>query len=249
VGGVDGRERVRRGLAQPGRQHGHQHCLPGQGVAEAKPLLICGDEDPIGRAGQGAGHQLRGLPAGRGQDLPVEVPTQDRRRLEHGALPAGKLGQPFPHRLADRPGDAGSGQELLDEQRHALGHPSDAVTRIGVGAGGAGGDHLRHLAGGQPAERQVHDARPSPLPPGEVRRRGRRLGPQRHREQQRLAARVVGQVLDQGDHEPVRPQPAQQLQHRLPPDRLRARAAARVSGLVAGRRARQQGGQVRQPRR
>ena len=75
----------------------------------------------------------------------------------------------------------------------------------------------------------MHDARPSPLPPGQLRCRGRRLGAERDDDEDRLAGGVVGQVLHQGhrvgvrpvqilqgDHQPIRPHPAQQPEHRLP---------------------------------
>ena len=109
MGGVDGRERIRRHAAQPGRECGHQHRLPGEGVAELEPRPVSGDQNPVGRPGQGPGYHLRGLPAGRRQDLPVKVMPQHRRRLENGALAVGELGQPSPYRLADGLRDAGRG--------------------------------------------------------------------------------------------------------------------------------------------
>ena len=262
VGGVDGRERVRRRPAQPGRERGHQHRLPGQGVAELEPRPVSGDENPVDRPGQGPGHHLRGLPAGRRQDLPVEVTPHHRRRLQDGTLVVGELGQPPAHRVADGLRDAGRGQQLLHEEGHALRRPPHPGLLFGVAAGRACGDHFRHLALRKAAEREVHDARPSPLPPGQVRCRGRRLSAEGDGEQDRLAGGVVGQVLHQGhrigvrpvqvlhgDHQPIRPQAAQQPQHRLPPDSLRVHAAAQASRRAAGHCSRQQGGQVRQPRR
>ena len=211
-------------------------------MAELEPLPIGDDQDPFDRPGQRPGHHLRGLPAGRRQDLPVEVMPHHCRRLQDRALAAGKLGQPAPHRVADRLRDAGRGQELLDEQRHALRRPPHPGSHIGACARGARGDHLRHLAVSEAAEREMHDARPSPLPPGQVRCRGRRLRPKGDSEQHRLAGGVVSQVLDQRhrirvrpvqilhrDHQPIRLQAAQQLQHRLPPEGLRVHPAARVS--------------------
>ncbi len=260
MGGVDSRERIRRRPAQPGRQHGHQHRLPGQGVAELEPRPVSGDENPVDRPGQGSGYHLCGLPTGRRQYLPVEVTPHHRRHLENSALVVGELGQPPAHRVADGLRDAGRGQQLLHEEGHALRQPPHPGLLFGVAAGRASGDHLRHLALRQAAEREVHHARPSPLPPGQVRCRGRRLSAEGDGEQERLAGDVVGQVLHQrhrigvrpvqvlhGDHQPIRPQAAQEPQYCLPPDSLAVHAAAQASRRAAGHCSRQQGGQVRQP--
>ena len=260
VGGVDGRERVRRRLAQPGRERGHQHRFTGECVAELESRPVGGDENAVDRPGQGPGHHLRGPSAGRLQDLPVEVMPQHRGCLENGALAVGELREPFSDRLADGVRDAGRGQEFLDEEGYALRRPPNPGVLFGVGIGRASGDHLSHLALSEAAEREVHDARPSPLPPGQVRCRGRQLGAERDGEQDRLADGVVGQVLHQGhrvgvcpvqvlqgDHQPIRPQAAQQPQHRLPPDGLRVQPPARVSRPVVSHCFRQQDGQVRQP--
>ena len=246
VGGVDGRERVGRRPAQPGRERGHQHRLPGQGVPELEPRPVSSNENPVDRPGQGPGYHLCRLPAGRRQDLPVEVMPQHRRGLQDGTLAVGELSQPPAHRLADGLRDAGRGQQLLHEERHALRHLPDPGLLSGVRAGRAGGDHLRHLTLRQAAEWEMHDARPSPLPPGQLRCRGRRISAEGDDEQEMLADGVVGQILHQGhrirvgpvqilqgDHQPIRPQAAQQLQHRLPPGSLSVHPAAQVSRAAA----------------
>ena len=261
MGGVDGRQRTRRRPAQPRRERGRQQGFPGEGVAELELRPVRGDQYQVDRPGQGPGYHLRGSPAGRRQDLPVKVTPHHRRRLQDGALAVGELGQPSPDRLADGLRDAGRGQQLLDEERYALRRPRYPGPRSGVGAGRASGDHLRHLTLSEAAEREVHDARPSPLPPGQVRCGGRRLGAEGAGEQERLVRGVVGEVLDQGhrvgvrpvqvlqgDHQPIGPQAAEQLQHRLPPDGLRVHPAARVSRPVISHCFRQQSGQMRQPR-
>ena len=83
VGGVDSRERVRRRLAQPGRERGHQHRFTGQGVAELESRPVGGDENAVDCPGQGPGHHLRGAVRWPPQDLPVEVMPQHRRRFSN----------------------------------------------------------------------------------------------------------------------------------------------------------------------
>ena len=62
VGGVDRRERVRRRLAQPGRERGHQHRFTGECVAELESRSVGGDENAVDRPGQGPGDYLGGCP-------------------------------------------------------------------------------------------------------------------------------------------------------------------------------------------
>ena len=61
------------------------------------------------------------------------------------------------------------GQKLSREQGHPFRRPPHPGLVLGVGAGRASGGHLRYLALRRAAEREVHDARPSPLPPGKIR--------------------------------------------------------------------------------
>jgi hypothetical protein len=125
------------------------------------------------------------------------------------------------------------GQELPHKQEAPLPTPPHPGLVFGVGAGRASGDRLRYLALRRAAEREVHDARPSPLPPGKVRCRGRQLRTEGDDRQDRLAG-VVGQALHQGHRTGVRPvQVLQGDRQPISPRRRKSRSTAPPDGMQA----------------
>ena len=67
MGSIERRQRICRRLAQPGRQHRHQHRLPCERVAELEPLPIGDDQDPFDRPGQRPDAASRACPLAAGR--------------------------------------------------------------------------------------------------------------------------------------------------------------------------------------
>ena len=72
-------------------------------------------------------------------------------------------------------------------------------------------DHARHVLIAEPVKSEVKDAWPAPLPAGDFQCGRRPVGAQGNHAQQRLAIKVLAQVLHQGNG--VRVRPVQVLQH------------------------------------
>ena len=211
VAGVQNGERRRGQGPLAGWQHGIEHRLAGQRVPEAEGCAVGAHQQLLDREPERLRHQGRSLPAHGREQFPVEVAAEDGSGLDHRSLRFAEGGQALADRLGERLRQPGRGEQIFHQQRYAFGgglHPAQELRRC---ARDAGVDHARHVLVAEPVKTEVKDAGPAPLPAGHFQCGRRPVGAQGKYAQQRLAIKVLAEVLHQGHG--VRVGPVQVLQH------------------------------------
>ncbi len=154
----------------------------------------------------------RSLPVGSdcGERIPLELQPDERRALEHLALVVRQLVETRGEQRVDRRRQLRGltafrecRQELLDEQRIALGGPPDlgAGLLLHLPAGDESADQLVGLGVGQRLQRDGAVR----LAGAPARSRVEQLGPRETEEQDRRVARPVDEVLEQVEERRLRP--------------------------------------------
>ena len=125
--GVEYSQRARGQGPLTRRQHGIEHRIAGQRVAEAEGRAVHAHQQLLDRELQRLRHQVRARAAYVGQQLPVEVAAEDGRGPDHRALRGAEPGQPLTDRLGERVRQPRRGQQVFHQQRHPFGrglHPA-----------------------------------------------------------------------------------------------------------------------------
>jgi hypothetical protein len=208
---VHRRERARRHRGAARREHVIQDSRPGERVAEHEGIAVDGKEqrgEP--RLERLRHHRVRHARR-RAQEPPVEVRTEQSRRVQHEALVRTERLEACPHTVRQRVRHTRRRQDLLDEERQAVSRALHLLHEIVVGVGRAGTHHVGHLLGPQPSEANER-GRAATMQTFGCREPGRpRLATSRHHPQHGLAGEVVGQVFD--DFHRVRIGPMQILEN------------------------------------
>ena len=244
--------RRRQGLAgQHGplrRQQPGQHRLVGERVPEPETVPLGHDELQADAVAQRRDHGRVGQAGDRAEQRPVETAAQHGGRADDLPGLRAHAVQPPPDRVGERGGHPGSaqvggvpaavplgqrplrhqsGQDLLDQERDALGPPGDEFVHRGRQVAGvqAGASHVGHRRRAKAAQRQ-HGG-------GSARREraGQRGGfaallisglPEGDEAQHPFGGQVVGEVLEQRQRLPVGPVQVLQGEHAA---RLRGQGA------------------------
>ena len=137
--------------------------------------------------------------------------AEDGCGLDHRSLRFAETGQPLADRLGERLRQPRRRQQVFHQQRYSFGGGLYPAQEFRLCSGDAGVDHARHVLIAEPVKSEVKDASPAPQSAGDIQGGRWPAGAQRKYAQQRLALKMLDQVLHQGHG--VRVGPVQVLQH------------------------------------